>query len=277
MPELFGRETVIDTLNELKPEFVMDILEKSIKNTPIFEFRFYQVAKRFGIIDRDAQFSNYMMARLIDTYQGTPVFQETLHEIYREKLDVEGTKKLIEEINKGRVKIVDSSGYEVSPLGVAGLDYSAVSLIKPREKIGEIMEIIKERILKRKFWFYCLNCGKDLGTLNVENVPKTLICPDCKAKLIAYAPINEKYDIKKVLKKNKSELDKQERKMLAKFEETAELFINFGSKSVFVMAGYGIGPATAKRILSKSWENDEEMLKDIIAAERQFISTRIFW
>jgi len=72
-------------------------------------------------------------------------------------------------------------------------------------------------------------------------------------------------------------LDEQEEKMLKKFEETAELLLNFGKRAVFVMAGYGIGPTTAKRLLSKFHKTEEELLKDIIAAERQFISTRIFW
>lgn len=278
MPEMYGRETVLEALHELRPEYVKEIIGKSIKNMAMLEFRFFQVAKRFGIIDRDTQFSSSMLSRLIETYQDSPVFEETLHEIYREKLDITGAEEVVSAICNKKIEVVDSSGYDVSPLGVAGLDYGAISLIKAKENISEIMDIIKSRILKRRFWFYCLTCKNELGTFAVSNVPEELRC-SCGAKLIAFAPVSEEAEIKKVLKKYQAgdKLDEQEGKMLKKFEETAELFINYGNKSVFVMAGYGIGPTTAKRILGKMHKTENELLRDIIAAERQFISTRVFW
>ncbi len=279
MPELFGQETIIDTINELEPEWIEDILKKSMKNASIFNFRFYQIAKRFGAVDKDANFSHYMISKLIDVYENTPLYKEAINEVFREKLDVINSRKILEKIKSGDIEIKTSSGYEISPLGAEGLDYSSVSLIKPGENIGEIYEIIKERLLRRRFWFACLSCGNSLGTYTVQSLPENLKCGNCSSKLIGFIPAKDMELAKKVLAKNNNNLsmDKEEKKLLKNFEETAELFLSQGKKAVFVLAGYGIGPATAKRILSRINKSKKELVKDIAEAEKKFISNRMFW
>ncbi len=277
MPELFGQDTILETINEIEPEWIDDILKKSMKNATIFNFRFYQIAKRFGAIDRDADFSHYMISKLIDVYQNTPLYHEAINEVFREKLDVENTKDLLKKIKSGRINIKTSSGYEVSPLGAEGLDYSSVSLVKPSENISEIYNTIKQRLLKRRFWFACLKCKNSLGTYTYQSVPENLKCNKCESKLIGFIPAKDMELAKKVLVKDRNKLNAEEKKLLKNFEETAEMFISRGKIVVFVLAGYGIGPATAKRILSRINKSEEELIKDIAEAERNFIRTRMFW
>ncbi len=279
MPELFGQETVIECINEIEPEWIESILMKSIKNSSIFAYRFYQIARRFGIIDKDAEFSQAMISKLIDVYQNTLIYQETIKELFREKLDVKNAKKILSKIKSGKIDLITSSGYEVSPLGAEGLDYSSVSLIKPKEKIKEIYDLVKQRLLKRRFWFACLNCGHEIGSYTVQSLPENLKCPNCEAKLIGFIPARDLELAKKVLKKyfNKSNLTQEEMVLFKKFSETAEIFINYGKKAVFVLAGYGIGPTIGKRILGRFHRTEEDLIKDIVNAERSFIETRMFW
>lgn len=279
MPELFGQETIIDCINELQPEWIQSIITKSLKNSAVFGYRFYQIAKRFGIIEKHAEYSQYMISKITDVYQNTPVYLETVNELFREKLDIENAMAVLEKIKSGKIKLVTSTGYEVSPLGAAGLNYNSVSLIKPKDKIREIYELVKQRLLKRRFWFSCLKCENHLGTFTSESVPEDLKCTKCGAKLIGFIPVRDMELARKVLKKHfkKEKLDDEERKLLKTFTETGELFINYGKKAVFVMAGYGVGPTAAKRILGKFHKTDDELVKDIVATERNFIENRMFW
>jgi ATP-dependent Lhr-like helicase len=278
IPE-FGQELITQCLNELDPEWIESILLRSLRNTSMFEFRFYQIAKRFGIISKDAQFSRSTLSKVIDIYLPTPVYVETINELFREKLDIEGAKEVINDIKSGKIKIMTSAGYEISPLGIEGLDYTSISFITPKEKLKEIYELIDQRLKNRDLWFACLNCNAQIGGYKVEKIPDSMTCPSCKAKLIGFIPARDKELAKKVLNKHfaKEELEPDELDLFKKFSESAELFINYGKKACYVLAGYGIGPRTARRILARIHKTDDDLLRDIVEAERQFASTRPFW
>ena len=279
IPETVGKDVVLEVLNEVEPEWIESILLKSLRNSSMFSYEFYKVAKKFGAIEKTAEFSHYMLSKLIEVYKDTPIYEETINELLRRKLDIQKTKELIKRIRGGQIKIIESSGYEISPLGAEGLDYKSISLIKPRDKIKEVYGLIKKRLLQRKFWFACLKCGNEIGVYSPKNMPETLKCPKCGAKIIGFIPIKEREMAKKALKKhfNKSALSPEESKLFKKFSETAELFVNYGNLSVLVLAGYGIGPTVGRRILGKFHKTEEDLIKDISKAERNFIETKMFW
>jgi hypothetical protein len=137
---------------------------------------------------------------------------------------------------------------------------------------------VHERLLKRKFWFACLRCGDILGVFAVSNIPDDLKCK-CGAKIMGFIPEKEKDLARKVLNKHfkKEKLDDAEKELFKKFSESAELFLNYGKKACYVLAGYGVGPTVGKRILGKVHMTDDEMLRDIVDAERNFASTKMFW
>ncbi|MDD5182388.1 MAG: DEAD/DEAH box helicase [Candidatus Nanoarchaeia archaeon] len=277
MPD-YGQEQVLEALQELEPEWLESILRKSLRNSSMFEFRFFQIAKRFGVIGRDAMYSGTTLSKMVEVYANTPLFEETINELFREKLDVKGTIELLKLLRSGKIKLETSAGYEISPLGIEGLDYTSISLVKPKEKIKEIYELVHERLLKRKFWFACMKCGDILGVFAVSNIPEDLKCK-CKARIIGFIPEKEKDLARKVLNKHfkKEKLDDAEKELFRKFSESAELFLNYGKKACYVLAGYGVGPTVGKRILGKIHKTDDELLRDIVDAERNFASTKMFW
>jgi len=58
--------------------------------------------------------------------------------------------------------------------------------------------------------------------------------------------------------------------------KTASLVASHGKKALMVLAGYGIGPDTASRILATQKDGDE-LLKEILRAEVTYARTRRFW
>jgi len=51
----------------------------------------------------------------------------------------------------------------------------------------------------------------------------------------------------------------------------------YGSKAVEVLAGHGIGPQTASRILAMMHTNKDNFYKDILNAEKNFARTKVYW
>ena len=81
--------------------------------------------------------------------------------------------------------------------------------------------------------------------------------------------------VKKKLKKK--ELTAEELKELQNIRRSADLVLVYGKKAVLVLAGRGIGPQTAARVLSMLQPTKEKLLKDILDAEKEFIRTKKYW
>ncbi len=238
------------TLSSLKPEMVYDLVRLSVKNMTIFNLRFFNVGQRFGIIRKGAEYLNSYVDRVVSFYENSPIYTETLNEIMREKTDIEGTAELI-----SRLKVVYSRWSKVSEIGFNGLNFGAFGgIFRIDDDEKEILEIVKERLMNKRFYFKCMNCNLNLGEHSVGEFPYKS-CPNCSARLIGFAPTEDNISFMK---------------------ESAELFLTYGMKAAFVLAGYGVGIRNGKRILADS-PNLDEMVRSIIREERKFVRTRRFW
>jgi len=205
------------------------------------------------------------------------MIKETINEIFREKIDVNGAEDVFEIIQKNKIKIIGKFSYKLSPLGQIGMTYSLSSIVKPKEE-DEILESVKHRLLSKRYFFVCMKCGNIIGSLSIDSA-EYLKCPKCGARLLGFVPEREGSIAKKAAKKYFSgkPLEKEERQIIKKLKETAELFLNYGKNALIVMGGYGIGTTTARRILSKHHGNLDSLVKEVIKAERQFIMTKKYW
>jgi ATP-dependent Lhr-like helicase len=78
-----------------------------------------------------------------------------------------------------------------------------------------------------------------------------------------------------VLKKGASNED--ERKELKRIYKNANLVMAHGKKAVVALVGRGVGPDTAARILARYQTEEDEFLRDILAAEIMYARTKRFW
>ena len=109
-------------------------------------------------------------------------------------------------------------------------------------------------------------------------------CPLCTSKLLAcvHPHMTEAQEIIKKRLKGK-ELSEEELKKLEKLRRSADAIVVYGKLGAICLAGRGVGPQTAMRILAKIMahakkkEYEEEMFKEILNAEREFIRTKKFW
>jgi len=261
-------------LEELDPERMKEILELSMPNTELFRWKFVQVAKRFGIISRDADLSKAYLKKIIEVYEGTPVWEETMNEIWQEKLDLEGAKKALRQLKEGGLRITKREG--LSPMGEYGLSSRHEVMAEARPE-REIFEAFKERLLETRMNLVCTNCGFSIKH-TVKDLPKEIQCHSCKARMMA--PIKDYERDKELALKAKikgtRKLTEEEEKMVNALLSAASMVVASGPVAVKVFAGRGVGPSTAARILARMSEGDE-LLKDILEAERTFARTKQYW
>jgi ATP-dependent Lhr-like helicase len=73
-----------------------------------------------------------------------------------------------------------------------------------------------------------------------------------------------------------TELAEQDEKHYNMIHDSSSLIVAHGKDAAIVLAGRGIGPQTAARILRKGFKG-KDLLNEILQAEKQFAKTKRFW
>lgn len=270
----------VDLIKEIlfntKPEHLQSYLELSLANSELFAWKFVHVAKRFGAITRDAEFGKVRMKKIIEDYVGTPIYKETLKELETEKFDISRATEILRRIQNKEIQVVFKNG--LSYLGKIGIKNKYAEVVGPEKPEMEIFELFKQRLANTQVRLVCVNCGNWDQLFTVKEVKDSLKCSKCDSRLLAVLKkdwVGGGKIVKKALRK--VGMDELERKRYDNMKKRAELFMYFRSKAAKAMAGKGVGPVTAKRILGKYHKDEEGLFRDILEAEKQFAKTKRYW
>ncbi len=257
-------------------ENLEQILRTSLERSSLFKWRFLHVARRFGIVTRNVQFDKININKIVTAYAGTPAYEETMHELFLEKMDLSNTERLIDAIRRGEIKLHIQEG--LSYLGEIGLVHQFSEVMKPRMPEKEIYLAFKRRLLATRVRMLCMNCADYNLVMKVKDIDEQPSCPKCGSRLIAVLRRGQ-IDAQEIARKKlkKKALTKEELEQFQTIRRSADLVIVYGRRAAEVLAGHGVGPQTAARILAMLHTNKEQFYKDILAAEKNFARTKIYW
>ncbi len=265
-------ERVLKETFDLEPIIIV-----SFTGTHNINWKVWMVAKRFGMIKREAIYDKKVARIIYDRYAKTPISRESIREIIHDKYDIGQTGEIIHNIQNDVIKIHWIETNEFSDLAKPILEHSGKFSATPLSIEKGIMELVKERLEKTKHRLICIRCGKWERTIETNETPENLSCPKCRSRLIARTSSYD-YDLAKIIGKRLSgnKLSVEENHKFERAWKISSLINNFGKKAIVVLAGYGIGADTAARILRNSID-ENELYKSIYEAERQYVTTRGFW
>ncbi len=281
-PYKIEAETISKLLRSLTPESLLKIVESTIEESNQFAWRHWHIAKRFGIIERKADYRLNKARTLIRIFRDTPVSSEARKETFIEQLDIESLSEFLKSLREENISInimEESIDGSCTPLATPILDKVVPhDLLRPALPTGSLIEIVKQRIDKSLVKLVCVHKG-DWETLKiVEKSPEILRCPKCKSTLVAVANPNDR-DLLTVIKRrlNRRRLRNEEYEKWEQAWKSASLVQVYGKKAVTALAGRGVGPKTAARLLRRPLHKEEELYVEILKAERLYARTRAFW
>jgi ATP-dependent Lhr-like helicase len=163
---------------------------------------------------------------------------------------------VFDDLRNGKLKLVVDKRKELSMLARIGVSRSgeAIGGFEPRV---EMVRAFKERMLSKTVQLKCVSCGAT-RFLHLAGAPEKIKCAKCSSESLFL--LNEK------IEKKKSER-----------EYEAGLVRNFGKWAIFALASYGVGPATADRVLAKLRRSEEDFWWDLIEAQKTFIKNKRYW
>ena len=272
-------QQVVDVLKEYDGKQVSEILRLALKHTQTFASRFIHVGKRMDIIKRDSKFREVPVKWLIKSYEATPVFEEAMREVLNEKLDESRVIRFFESVASGKIAIHIAKTDAPSPL--ARLIVEEKTRFEVMGEItdeNEVLRMMEERLLAKKFRLVCMGKGDWNSVRTISTLDEEIRCPICGSKMIAAIRPSEDDLVKVVRKRIQGKpLNKEEEKTFKAGGLVADLVARYGRHALFVLAGRGIGPRTASRLLRPGMTDRLTALRAISVAEKEYERTKPFW
>ena len=269
LPRNITRDDLESTFSLIRPGTVEDLCRKTILNSTFLKWRFVYVAKKFGIIEKDADHRFMNFNRLFDMHKDTPAYNEAVNKVLWDDLDIVNTEKVLSMIADGEIEIVSG---KVAPIGLEGVTRSK-ELMQPVRASHSILMAMKKRIEEELVFATCMSCATQ-RRLRVGDAPRKLKCPNCGSVMIAVLKEYERENVRLI---KQDHLTQHEKKDLQRMSKNANLVMEEGNRAVFTLAGRGIGPDSASRLLRGIFVDEDDFLRGIMAAEVQYAKTKRFW
>ncbi|MBS7633382.1 ATP-dependent helicase, partial [Candidatus Bathyarchaeota archaeon] len=272
-------EQIVSLFEEMKTmseQAVRETLTSATVKTGLFKRRMIHVARRFGALEKWADFSSVSLQRLVKSFEGTPIYDEALKEVFTKDLDL---KQLVCVLNKMRkneiiVQRIETGG-NATPVARSGLERMSMKsdLIPPERMRAVLIESAKARLLNETSSFLCTSCWSYMEMLKPRDLPDKPRCPKCGSTAIGMLRVEEEKALP-IIEKRGAKLTKSEEKMRDHALETAQMIAKYGKRAAIALSARKIKPADIREALLKEPKLSDRFYELVLEAERKTFSKR---
>ncbi|MEM3578799.1 MAG: DEAD/DEAH box helicase [Candidatus Bathyarchaeia archaeon] len=274
-------DQIVELFNEMASisgQAVRESLTRATVKTGLFKRRMIHVARRFGALEKWADFSNVSLQRLLKSFEGTPIFEEALKEVFIKDLDVERLIHVLAKIRNGEIAVQKvETGGTATPVARVGIERVSMKtdLIPPERMRAVLVESAKARLLNETCVFVCTNCWSYADMIRVKDLPAKPKCPKCGSEALGLLK-EEEEKILPLIEKRGEKLTKSEEKLQKQAVQTARLIEKYGKTAAVALCARKVQPTDVKEILEKNAKLDDKFYELVLEVERKAISKR-FW
>jgi ATP-dependent Lhr-like helicase len=270
---------LLDVFNEIRKmteQVIKDTLTRSTVKTGLFKRRVIHVARRFGALKKWADFSNVSIQKLITSFEGTPIYDEGLKEVFTKDLDVNGLVQVLKRMHEGEIQLQTvETGGKATPVARTGIERVSMKtdLIPPERMRTVLVASAKVRLLNETGNFICTNCWDYLEMLRVNDLPDEPKCPRCGSHAMGLLKVeNERAD--PLIEKKGKKLTKDEEKLHAIAVHTATLIEKYGKPAAVALSARKIQLSDATGVLEKEPKLTDKFYEMVLEGERKAFSKR---
>ena len=266
---------VFDELKNMSEQTVKNTLTRSTIKTGLFKRRVIQVARRFGALKKWADFSNVSIQKIISSFEGTPIYEEGLKEVFSKDLDAQGLVMVLKRIREGDLsfQVVTTDG-NATPVARVGIERVSMKtdLIPPEKMRAVLVAAAKARLLNETGNFICTNCWDYMETLHIKDLPDKPKCPQCGSFAIGLLKIDEEKALPLIEKRD--HLGKFEEKMQLQAKRTAELIEKYGKVAAVALSARRVQTTDIAAVLQQEPKLSDRFYELVMEAERKSLSKR---
>ncbi len=279
--------TEVSSLLDVDPDTVPGLLERMVPSGMEYRWSFTTVARKFGLLPLGADARQLRtLEPLLEASRSTPLGEEALEKTLHDRYDVDRAREVLSRHRTGELTFV-----LVPPLpGSLG---SRVLERLRWQQMGDVppptlLRAVRERLRKEPLLLVCVRCGFE-RTVTADSWRSAggSACRICKGSLSAVVSPRREEELRILRRYLKSRrrrnassgrlVSAQERKLMQAAYTTADLLATHGEIALIALAARGVGPDTARRILAGHHRSEDELLGELLKAERRYAQTRAFW
>jgi ATP-dependent Lhr-like helicase len=270
--------TVADILTGIDPAGTERLVTSALERTGLFKRRLLHVAKRFGVIEKDADLSEVGMSQLMEGMRGSVIWKEAMKEVLYKDLDVEGTVAAIQGIRNGKynVKVMEQS-LPLSPISRTGVkELSWKTDLVPADRLRRLLiESGKARLLNEARVAVCSNCFRYVETMRAKRFMDTVRCPECgstKIGILGEDPMEVAQ-----MAAEKAEMDRVSERFKGMFKsavESGELIGRYGLPAALAQVSKGLSKPMMITLATSEVKDLDYFVDRILAEERAALKSR---
>jgi ATP-dependent Lhr-like helicase len=268
--------SLLREIQSMKEQVIKDTLTLATVKTGLFKRRMIHVARRFGALEKWADFSSVSLERLVKSFTGTAIYDEALKEVFTKDLDIENLIHVLGRIRKGEVELLKlETGGNPTPVARVGIEHMSMKtdLIPPERMRAVLIESAKARLLNETNCVLCTNCWSYMEMAKAKDLPDRPKCPRCGAYTIGMLKVEEDKVFPLIDKKGQS-LTRSEERLKQHAIRASQLIAKYGKPAVIALSARSVQPSDIGDILAKKQTVDDGFYELVLNAERKAMSKR---
>ncbi len=269
LPRALRERDIEAALRTLSPAGLEEFMRLVLRSSALLKWNLLHSAKKFAALRKGADHRFVSAKALLERFASTPLVDDAIDRALHDRLDVVRTAHVLQGLHDGSISVVHQA---LSPIGAAGGERMR-ELVAPQRPDAAILAALRRRLEDSRVALVCLACRK-LRTVTVRDARPEAGCPHCSGRMLGVLHPRERDSASLLARKARSPQEEKRKRQLG---TTASLVAAHGRRALLALAARGVGPDSAGRILTRQQESEEDLLKDILAAEVLYARTRRFW
>jgi len=274
-------EALVDSLLRIDDETLEGGLQALLTDHLPLGYYMKGIAERFGAIRRGLTVGEGDLRSFEIRFANTPIYDEAVREALLLHADFARVREIVRKIRSGEIEVVVHRSEETpTPLAYPILRryVEAPELFSPEAEREEILDRMRLHLSSEPVHLLCFECGHFHEEVRIGQMPDHPECTNCKSRLLtvlgwAAWTVRDAY----AKRMRKLDLSDEERKLLTRSKQVADLVAVYGKRAVYANSVYGVGPTTASKILAKMQDTEKEFLNDLFEAKLKYVTTRPYW
>lgn len=251
----------------------LEIFKKSIESSSLFRRRLVHIARKMGMIAKEASILDINPMKLADMLKGTVVYEEALNHSLVADFDASIAYNIIREIVEHRVGFTIHRDLELTPLARLSVNRYAsdIDVIASDRLQRLVVNAVRGRLNNEPLTLVCVDCWNWYMKTIVKEVEQKPKCPACGSTRLGVLR-EEPEEVMSLVARRGKPANKREKMIKRQATKTADLVEKYGKPAVFTLASKYIDVEDASEILEKEHSIGVGLVELIVEKEKQKIS-----